>query len=134
MIALFAEKHELTAQSSIDQWKRKKVINPSRCRRGKTSILEHRKNIISSLHEILQQQGCCRDSESTTAGLQVGEATWEAGGRTTQSIRLSAFMILYFYPLYILIIKILFSILIFFALIHPLYHHLSTVGLTYHFI
>jgi hypothetical protein len=68
MIALFAEKHELTAQSSIDQWKRKKVINPSRCRRGKTSILEHRKNINSSLRFLWSDWlGTARNP--TTAGL-----------------------------------------------------------------
>jgi hypothetical protein len=43
-------------------------------------------------------------------------------------------MILYFYPLYILVIKILSSILISPTPIHPLYHPLSTVGPTYHFI
>jgi hypothetical protein len=41
-------------------------------------------------------------------------------------------MILYFHPLYILVIKILSSIFIFFAPIHPLYHPLSTVGSTCH--
>jgi hypothetical protein len=48
--------------------------------------------------------------------------------------RLSALMILYFHPLYILVIKIISSILISPAPIHPLYHPLSTVRLTCHFI
>jgi hypothetical protein len=50
------------------------------------------------------------------------------------AIRLSALMILYFHPLYVLVIKILSSILISPALIHPLYHPLSTVGPICHFI
>jgi hypothetical protein len=51
-----------------------------------------------------------------------------------EGVRLSALMILYFHPIYILVIKILSSILISSALIHSLYHHLSTVWLTCHFI
>jgi hypothetical protein len=43
-------------------------------------------------------------------------------------LRLSALMILYFHPLYILVIKILSSIIISPTLIHPLYHPLFTVG------
>jgi lysosomal Pro-X carboxypeptidase len=52
-------------------------------------------------------------------------------------VRPPALMDLYIHPLYILVSKILFSILNSFTPIHPLYHHLSTlftVGLTYHFI
>jgi hypothetical protein len=49
-------------------------------------------------------------------------------------LRLSALMIFYFHPLYILVIKILSSILISLAPIHLLYYHLSTVGPTCHFI
>jgi hypothetical protein len=49
-------------------------------------------------------------------------------------LRLSALMILYFYPLYIMVIKILSSILISSAPIHLLYHSLSTVRSTCHFI
>jgi hypothetical protein len=55
-------------------------------------------------------------------------------GRGLAPTRLSALVILYFHPLYILVIKILSSIFISPALIHPLYHPLSTVGPTYHFI
>jgi hypothetical protein len=50
------------------------------------------------------------------------------------TIRLSALMHLYIHPLYVLVSKILFSILNSSAHIHPLYHPLSTVGPTYHFI
>jgi hypothetical protein len=49
-------------------------------------------------------------------------------------LRLSALMNLYIYPLYNLVTKILFSILNSSASIHPLYHPLSIVGLTCHFI
>jgi hypothetical protein len=48
--------------------------------------------------------------------------------------RLSTVMGLYIHPLYVLVSKILFSILNFSAPIHPLYHPLSTVRLTCHFI
>jgi hypothetical protein len=57
-----------------------------------------------------------------------------AGAR---GLRLPALMYLYIHPVYVLISKILSSILNFSAFIHPLYHHLSTlstVGPTYHFI
>jgi hypothetical protein len=47
---------------------------------------------------------------------------------------LSALMDLYIHPLYILVTKILFSILNSPASIYPLYHPLSTVWLTCHFI
>jgi hypothetical protein len=53
------------------------------------------------------------------------------------AIRLPALIDLYIHPLYVLVSKILSSILNSFALIHPLYHSLftlSTVGPTYHFI
>jgi hypothetical protein len=52
-------------------------------------------------------------------------------------LRLSALMDLYIHPLYVLVSKILSSILNSLAPIHPLYHHLSTlyiVGPTCHFI
>jgi hypothetical protein len=52
-------------------------------------------------------------------------------------LRLPALMDLYIHPLYILVSKILSSILNFPASIHPLYHLLSTlftVGPTCHFI
>jgi hypothetical protein len=52
-------------------------------------------------------------------------------------IRLPALMDLYIHPLYVLVSKILSSILNSPAPIHPLYHPLSTlstVGPTYHFI
>jgi hypothetical protein len=49
-------------------------------------------------------------------------------------LRLPALMDLYIHPLYVLVSKILSSILNSPALIHPLYHSLSTVGLTCHFI
>jgi hypothetical protein len=55
----------------------------------------------------------------------------------TRPFRLSALIDLYIHPLYVLVSKILSSILNSLALIHPLYHPLSTlstVGLTYHFI
>jgi hypothetical protein len=52
---------------------------------------------------------------------------------TNQPLRLPALMDLYIHPLYVLISKILSSILNSFALIHPL-SILSTVGLTCHFI
>jgi hypothetical protein len=51
-------------------------------------------------------------------------------GRGAGSLRLSALMDLYIHPLYILVTKILSSILNSSALIHPLYYLLSTVGLT----
>jgi hypothetical protein len=53
------------------------------------------------------------------------------------ALRLAALMHLYIHPLYVLVSKILSSILNSSALIHPLYHPLSTlstVGLTCHFI
>jgi hypothetical protein len=56
---------------------------------------------------------------------------------TVDYLRLLALMDLYIHPLYVLVSKILFSILNSPALIHPLYHPLSTlfiVGPTYHFI
>jgi hypothetical protein len=53
---------------------------------------------------------------------------------TLRSIRLSILMNLYIYSLYILVIKILSSISNSPAFIHPLYHPLSTVGPTCHFI
>jgi hypothetical protein len=52
-------------------------------------------------------------------------------------LRLSALMDLYIHPLYVLVSKILSSILNSSAHIHPLYHHLSTLSTvepTYHFI
>jgi hypothetical protein len=55
----------------------------------------------------------------------------------SQVIRLSTLMDLYIHPLYVLVSKILFSILNSPAPIHPLYHPLftlSTVGPTCHFI
>jgi hypothetical protein len=48
--------------------------------------------------------------------------------------RLSALMDLYIHPLYVLVSKILSSILNSPAPIHPLYHPLSTLGPTCHFI
>jgi hypothetical protein len=54
-----------------------------------------------------------------------------------QHLRLSALMNLYIHPLYVLVNKILSSILNSPALIHPLYHPLSTlstIGPTCHFI
>jgi hypothetical protein len=54
---------------------------------------------------------------------------------TTNGVfRLSALMDLYIHPLYVLVSKILSSILNSSAPIHPLYHPLSTVGPTYYFI
>jgi hypothetical protein len=54
--------------------------------------------------------------------------------RKNKGIRLSALMDLYIHPLYILVIKILSSILNSSTSIYPLYHLLSTVGPTCHFI
>jgi hypothetical protein len=59
----------------------------------------------------------------------------ETQGRS--QVRLPALIDLYIHPLYVLVSKILSSILNFSALIYPLYHHLSTlftVGSTCHFI
>jgi hypothetical protein len=50
------------------------------------------------------------------------------------SLRLSALSDLYIHPLKDLVIKILSSISNSSASIYPLYHHLSTVGLTCHFV
>jgi hypothetical protein len=49
-------------------------------------------------------------------------------------VRLSALMDVYIHPLYILVTKIIFSILNSSVPIHHLYHTLSTVGPTCHFI
>jgi hypothetical protein len=57
--------------------------------------------------------------------------------RGGSNVRLPALMDLYIHPLYVLVSKILSSILNSPALIHPLYHPLSilsTVGPTCHFI
>jgi hypothetical protein len=48
-------------------------------------------------------------------------------------IRLFALMDLYIHPPYVLVSKILSSIINSLVPIHPLYHPLSTVGPTYHF-
>jgi hypothetical protein len=56
---------------------------------------------------------------------------------STSVLRLSALMDLYIHPLYVLVSKIVSSILNSPAPIYPLYHPLSTistVGSTYHFI
>jgi hypothetical protein len=62
---------------------------------------------------------------------------WTTHGRSWPGrlpFRLSALTILYFHSLYILVIKILSYILNSSAPIHSLYHPLSTMGSTYHFI
>jgi hypothetical protein len=76
-------------------------------------------------------------SEDVDMECQLG--VWGCTPRTCvgEALRLSALMHLYIHPLYVLVSKIISSILNSPALIHPLYHPLSTlstVGPTYHFI
>jgi hypothetical protein len=64
--------------------------------------------------------------------VHAGSCARERGVVQAQRVRLSALMNLYIHPLYVLVSKILSSILNSPALIHPLYHPLSTVGPTCH--
>jgi hypothetical protein len=82
-------------------------------------------SVISDLQSTVYTRLCCVDPGGNMIGhFQFG-------------LRLPALMHLYIHPLYVLVSKILSSILNSSAHIHPLYHSLSTlstVGLTYHFI
>jgi hypothetical protein len=77
------------------------------------------------------------ETHSGAAGRQPCLPTAEQDKTGTAILRLSALIDLYIHPLYVLVSKILSSILNSPAPIHPLYHPLSTlstVGPTYHFI
>jgi hypothetical protein len=80
-------------------------------------------------------------AQAVAAGSCIGLNGTGGGGYEVHSakirLRLSALMDLYIHPLYVLVSKILSSILNSSASIHPLYHPLSTlstVGFTCHFI
>jgi hypothetical protein len=89
---------------------------------------------------------CLSSSNRSHSHLVVASPCWEWNpfrlcennrSRSVSSLRLSALMVLYIHPLYVLVSKILSSILNSPTPIHPLYHPLSTlstVGSTYHFI
>jgi hypothetical protein len=72
----------------------------------------------------------CREKENTCST----QAQLELVLFWPVSFRLPALMDLYIHPLYVLVSKILSSILNSPALIHSLYHPLSTVGPTCHFM
>jgi hypothetical protein len=85
---------------------------------------------LSSWRKVFPRLDC--STSSVTSQIFLGR-----DNHARRLVRLSALMNLYMYPLYVLVSKIFSSILNSSALIHPLYHPLSTlstVGPTYHFI
>jgi hypothetical protein len=76
-------------------------------------------------------------TKHSLGGLPAPAPPYKASSDGSQCLRLSALMDLYIHPLYVLVSKILSSILNSPAPIHPLYHPLSTlstVGPICHFI
>jgi hypothetical protein len=79
--------------------------------------------LVNKRFGVLQKKKTSDSVTALVAGRQlcVLGRFWSLGGRPSSSLRLSAFMDLYIYSLYVLVSKILFSIINSSAPIHPIY-------------